>query len=264
MTLSGTLRSRLDALLIEGLLGRTEWALRHRLGVEAGQARAPDPCWGDDANTALRSRAQVDAALEETRRCRLPQHPTPEKNWDALIALALILEQTGPGARILDAGAPLYSVNLAWLYLLGYRNLHGVDLTYDRPVRRGPIRYEPGDLTRTQFPDASFDAVTCMSVIEHGVDPEAYFREMARLIAPGGLLVTSADYWADPIDTGDRVALGVPVRIFSAADAEELVAIGERHGFRAPGPIDLSCDERVVHWDGLEYTFLALAMQRGD
>lgn len=39
------------------------------------------------------------------------------------------------------------------------------------------------------FPDASFDAVISNDVVEHVADPEAVFRESARILKPGGLLV---------------------------------------------------------------------------
>jgi len=39
------------------------------------------------------------------------------------------------------------------------------------------------------FPDLSFDLVTCNMVVEHLVDPRQCFAEMARVLAPGGIVV---------------------------------------------------------------------------
>ena len=46
---------------------------------------------------------------------------------------------------ILDAGAEIYSNVLPALFLYGYRDLHGINLGFSDPTRRGPIRYIPGD-----------------------------------------------------------------------------------------------------------------------
>ncbi len=41
------------------------------------------------------------------------------------------------------------------------------------------------------FPDASFDAVTCLEALEFMPDPEQVLQEMVRVLRPGGVLVTS-------------------------------------------------------------------------
>ena len=128
--------------------------------------------------------------------------------------------------------------------------------------RRGPIVYEPGDITRMRFPDALFDAVACLSVIEHGVDVDAYFREMARILKPGGLLVTSTDYFDQPTDTKGLSAYGVPIKIFTRAEIERAIEVAATHGLRLTGPVDLTCEQRVVRWErfGLGYSFVAFAL----
>jgi hypothetical protein len=64
------------------------------------------------------------------------------------------LERAPRSARILDGGAAFFSVLLPWLFLYGYRRLVGVNLSFEKLLRLGPIRYEYGDITRMRFPTA--------------------------------------------------------------------------------------------------------------
>src|SRR5258708_6186464 len=105
-------------------------------------------------NGTLKSGAEWHEAFENARRLHVPLHRAPEKNWDHLAAVSTILARTTPAARILDAGAEFYSNVLPTLFLYGYRDLYGVNLSFTSPARRGPILYLPGDLTRAPFPDA--------------------------------------------------------------------------------------------------------------
>jgi SAM-dependent methyltransferase len=100
-----------------------------------------------------------------------------------------------------------------------------------------------------------------MSVIEHGVDTAAFFCEMRRILKPGGLLVISTDYWDGPLDAGDRMLFGVPQKIFNREEVEGLVNTASRHGFKLLGQPDFSCRDRVVAWNGLNYTFLIMSFR---
>jgi SAM-dependent methyltransferase len=50
------------------------------------------------------------------------------------------------------------------------------------------------DITRPEGIHGPFDAVTCISVMEHIVDHEAAMRNMLQLLAPGGLLILTTPY----------------------------------------------------------------------
>lgn len=50
------------------------------------------------------------------------------------------------------------------------------------------------DGQRLPFPDASFDTVISVQVLEHTPDPAALVADMARVLRPGGLLILSAPF----------------------------------------------------------------------
>ena len=217
-------------------------------------------------NTSLKTKAEVQEAIAEALRLQLPLHADPPKTWDSLGALYEILTRTTPHSRILDAGAEWYSRLLPWLSLYGYRNLIGNNLTFDKGSQRreGPISYEYGDITQTTYEDSSFDAVTCLSVVEHGVDWSSYFREMRRIIKPGGLLVMSTDYFESATDPKGQSAFGVPIHIFTREEMVLTFQLAEDFGFELTGDVDLECRERAIRWEefDLSYTFIIFSMLR--
>jgi hypothetical protein len=235
-------------------------ALRKRIVADGGRldpARPSSSVWEPWRDTVLQSSADAAAAVAEVARCGLPPHPDDPKNWDLLVALGETLARSRPGDRVLEAGAPGYSRYLTWLWMYGFRRLHGIDLVYESPVRHGSIQYEPMDLTRTRFKDGELGAVACLSVIEHGVDPRVYVREMARILRPGGVLITSTDYWCEPLDVAGKEAYGGPVKVFDGGGIAELVALAGEVGLVPERAFDPSCGEAVVHWKrvDLDYSF---------
>jgi SAM-dependent methyltransferase len=249
---------------VKGIALCPESIYRLSLKMKFGAARLSQPPGPNIANGTLKSRAEWEAAFANGKGLNVPLHRGPEKNWDHLAAVSTILTNTKPGARILDAGAEIYSNVLPALFLYGYRDLHGINLSFTAPTRRGPIRYIPGDLTHTPYPSSSFDAITCMSVIEHGVPLGDYFGEMWRLLKPGGLLITSTDYFPTPIDTRGQVAHGMPIKIFSKPELQAAIELAKSQGFEQTDRIDLECEEKPIHWEqfGLDYTFVLFTLRK--
>jgi SAM-dependent methyltransferase len=237
----------------------------YRRHLEAkGLDRSPTAPHAPWHNAVLKTSAEVQKACDQAREAGLPLHGDAPKNWDALAALDCILARTTSEATVLDAGGTLYSSILPWLFGYGYRDLYAVNLEFERTIKRGPIRYERGDLTATRFDDDMFDAIVCQSVIEHGVDVDAYFREMSRILKPGGVLITSTDYFETSIDTHGAEAYGNAVKIFDAADVKKALRTAEVHGLRLTGDLDLGCQERPVHWRkvGLDFTFVVFTHEK--
>lgn len=65
-------------------------------------------------------------------------------------------------------------------------------LTLDRDPETRPDLV--GDVTRLSEPDASFDTILCLEVLEYVANPVAALREFRRVLRPGGTLVLSVPF----------------------------------------------------------------------
>lgn len=215
-------------------------------------------------NSALKSYHEIDVAKRLLLRCKSPLHQTDEKNWDLWDFVQRLSSLDPNKARILDAGCvgnPLLGILESW----GFKKLYGIDFNAKPTYSPWGIQIRRGDLTRTDFDYQVFDAVTSLSVIEHGVDPDAYMREMSRILKPGGLLLTSTDYWEEPVSTrgiSKKKRFGLPWKVQTPDDIRAVLKIARRWGLEPTGPIDFSVQDKVVRWEGKEYTFLSFALQK--
>ena len=75
-----------------------------------------------------------------------------------------------------------------------------VDVGNRRRYDERGIRFQVEDLAQTTYGSSAFATVSCVSVIEHGVELGPFFLEMHRVLKPGGVLALSTDYWPDPTD----------------------------------------------------------------
>lgn len=115
----------------------------------------------------------------------------------------------GPGTHVLlDAGCGR-TVPVLRKFLGKVDHLVGVELVPFTDVPPG-IETHNADLGALPLADASVDLVMSRSVFEHLTDPQAVYREMARVLRPGGRLVfLTANMW----DYGTLVARLVPNRL---------------------------------------------------
>lgn len=100
------------------------------------------------------------------------------------------------------------------------------------------------DITRSPFPDASFDFVLSHEVLEHVPDLGAAFRDTARILAPGGALIATF-----PFEWGAE-ATSLRARLRADGSVEHL-APPEYHG----NPVDPEGGSLVFQipgWDVLD------------
>jgi SAM-dependent methyltransferase len=239
----------------------------------------------------LSSRQQIDDAWEKLRRDavmdEVPQDPVarakrllrrpsaatalipdPRKSWDVLRALEAIRERCDRGDAVLDMGSVGCAIAPA-LHRRGYSDVHGIDLDpqVERMAHADAVDYRVGDMTATPYDDASFCAITAISVIEHGFQPEPLLREVARLLKPGGFFFFSTDYWPDKIDTSHIRLFDMTWDIFSADEIERFVSSAKGIGLEPHsdsfGARLREVGEPTISYQGFEYTFLAGALVRG-
>ena len=99
------------------------------------------------------------------------------------------------GARVLDAGCGV-GYGTALLAAAGTREITGVDVAADAVAAAAeahPLaRFTTADIRELPFPDEAFDVVVCFEVIEHIRDQDSVIAELARVLAPGGVLAISS------------------------------------------------------------------------
>ncbi len=185
------------------------------------------------------------------------------KSWDILTSATFLLDRLPMEAPVLDIGAYASEI-LCSLHRLGFTSLRGVDLNPE--IREMPypdaIRYEVGNFLQTPFEDDSFDAVTAVSVIEHGLDAPRLLGEVSRLLRPGGYFIASFDYWPEKIDTDGVKIFGMDWTIFSKEEVLDFVRIARTYGLAPVGGLALEAGDRVICWGGKEYTFAWIALRK--
>jgi 2-polyprenyl-3-methyl-5-hydroxy-6-metoxy-1,4-benzoquinol methylase len=263
-----------EILVSFGLADRESWIARFspneikRILQPAGRVMidlsdVTDTLWiMTETNQALKSQEKVVRATEISKRAGIRSHEDAAKNWDNLVSILHTTMTCDPNLPVMDVAATEGSSYLQTLARFGYQNLVSINIDEPNPRTVGGVTYQAGDCTKTDFPDNHFGFISCLSVIEHGVDVEAFMQESARILQPGAYLLVSTDYWQDPVNTYGQTAFGAPVKVFTMQDIAQMIKTAARFGLEITGNVDLSCNERVVNWIGMDYTFINLLFKK--
>ena len=185
------------------------------------------------------------------------------KSWDVLSTLNFLEGHVKKNDPILDIGCYASEVIVA-LHQLGFSNLTGADL--DPNLQKMPyqdsIRYEITNFMHTKFESASFQAITSISVIEHGFDGQALLKEMSRLLRPGGYFVASFDYWPEKIDTTGTKFFGMDWKIFSKDEVASFVSEAAAYGLVPVGEMRYNGKDKPIDCAGKQYTFGWLVLKK--
>jgi SAM-dependent methyltransferase len=235
----------------------------------------------------------VEEAEHGLHKLQLFRHHSQIKSWDTYKMIKM-MSSANRESFVLDVGC-YESPILPMLKRLGFINLYGCDLVLkssdcnpnftnnnnnnNNSSFKYHEDYEPiakmysdksyqlsiRDIEDTKYSDQMFDYVTSLSVIEHGVNIERYFREMSRIIKSNGYLLTSTDYWPHKLINNKTVlSKRTPDNIFSREEIENLVEIADKNGLKLIEPIDFEYKDKVVRWNsiGLDFTFIFFAMRK--
>jgi 2-polyprenyl-3-methyl-5-hydroxy-6-metoxy-1,4-benzoquinol methylase len=235
-------------------------------------------------NSVLKNLSEVNYAIERLDALGVFPHPDKVKSWDTYKMVDMI-SKADRSSFILDVGcngSPILSI----LKRLGFQNLYGCDLFLKKiyPALTDIVYplYQPilemyedktfnisiQDLEKTNFQDNMFDYITSLSVIEHGVNIQNYFKEMNRIMKKDGILLTSTDYWPDKILNIVKTKHNPkhhPDSVFSREEMEKnVLKAAEQNSLVLTEPIDFVYEDKVVHYDvtGLDYTFIFFALKK--
>lgn len=130
--------------------------------------------------------------------------------------------------RLLDAGC---GSGRTLDVLARYGTVSGVDLSATSVAcarRRGHADVRQEAVETLPFPDASFDVVTCLDVVEHTPDDVATVRELARVTRPGGAIVLTVPAHPRLWSAHDEVNLH-----YRRYTARSLAAVGPAAGLQS-------------------------------
>lgn len=194
----------------------------------------------------------------------------PSKRWE--YPWALSRAQLAPDSRVLDAGcgASIFPVYLAEQ---GHA-VSAVDLHPPHGLAEAhglPVEYFTSGITALPFADESFDAVFCISVIEHmgHAGTVAALRELRRVARPGARLLITTDYYEDADAEvwyeGEDRTFRVDWSFFDESRLRQYLL--EAEGLRLEGELDLSVDwdnlrPRMRRYHGYPYTAVGVTLVR--
>jgi ubiquinone/menaquinone biosynthesis C-methylase UbiE len=127
-------------------------------------------------------RKWLKIGLPALEKRRFRQEPL-EKQFESIVT-----DYLQPGHLVLDAGCGITT----YANVRGKcRLLVGVDADTGVTRNRWIDALVHADLSHLPFPDNTFEVVISWTVLEHIEDPQACFRELARVCKSGGLMVHS-------------------------------------------------------------------------
>jgi len=185
------------------------------------------------------------------------------KSWDVLSTVEFIEKNIKKEATVLDIGCYASEVLIS-LHKLGFTNLSGVDLnsSLDKMPYSDSINYVVDNFMSTKFEDSSFDAITSISVIEHGFKSQELLSEMSRLLKPGGFFISSFDYWPEKIDTSEIKFFGMDWLIFSENDVRDFVSQATNYDLMPVGDMNFKGKDRPISCSERDYTFAWMVLKK--
>lgn len=114
---------------------------------------------------------------------------SPEQQAFNTVAFDRLLDQLGGAGRVLDVGCSVGHFLLR-AQARGYE-VEGLEIEPEAlaAARAAGLTVHEATLEEKQYPDASFDVVALLGLIEHVPNPRGLLREVHRILRPGGAVV---------------------------------------------------------------------------
>jgi ubiquinone/menaquinone biosynthesis C-methylase UbiE len=141
----------------------------------------------------------------------------PYRKLEYSFVLDALLDHLTPNTHYLDAGSGV--TPLAHIFAArgvqaeacdgDARLIDSLSRLDPQQIYGSSVNYMVQDLTKLSYPDATFDAVSCVSVLEHIPAPydQLALREMLRILKPGGAFVLTVDF-TPPAKSGSSNRVG--------------------------------------------------------
>ncbi len=203
------------------------------------------PCSEDAYRAALAKWDTAAGTLPDSRSLRRHSRVS-RRRLETVLAL---LGDRGSRARLLDVGCS------SGAFLRVARELgleaEGVEISPEaaEAARQAGFRVHTGLLENAGYPDASFDAIALIELLEHLREPRGLLAECGRILRPGGILMATTPNGA----SWTARAMGASWDVFS------LRGMGGHVSFFNPGSLRLLAQRSGFEVAGLETRQVRLA-----
>lgn len=182
---------------------------------------------------------------------------TPYRKWEYGMVLTALRENGARTVLEVGGGSSMFAASAIWA---------GFDVTVVEPENYASMfREQSARIGKTipfvhadffDYPTSEkYDAVTCVSVIEHVHEDAAFFQKLLKHVKPGGLLCLTTDFSPE----GKQI-FGGHLTTYNAEKLMRFVDMAKSEGFEVfGGDPDYDHFEQNVH--GL-YSFASLVLKR--
>ncbi|MBC7554118.1 MAG: methyltransferase domain-containing protein [Taibaiella sp.] len=148
----------------------------------------------------------------------------------------MTLGEIKPGDHVLDAGC---GIGGSSIYLAKNKGctVHGITLSKKQVVTASNLAKDLGvndkvsfsqqDYNSTNFPSNTFDIVWCIESMETATDKKILFREINRLLKPGGKLLIGDIFKPEPYNINDEPDMQVMLNGWAMSDILSISGLHE-------------------------------------